>query len=193
MMFDDLMSRWMTPLACAASSASAIWPAMRNDLGSLDRPSGHFRLEGFSLDVLHDNEVNAGDLPQFVDRGDVRVVQHRHGPRFMNETPHLVGHVARIGRENLQRHEPTKHSIAGEIDFAHPAEPSGMDNLVMGERMANHRFSHVANIVHRDYRDEETVLKFGCMGQEATGSIINRASSGAEIARAWPRPRGQRR
>ena len=70
-----LMSRWMTPSSCAASSPSAIWRPISRAL--LQAGSGPCSMRGFErlpFDESHREEGLSLSLPDLVDRTDVGVM-----------------------------------------------------------------------------------------------------------------------
>ena len=76
--FPGFTSRWMTPLRCANSSASAMSAAMRAaSIGGMRAVPVDQVAEGLAVDVLHHDEGRVVLLAPVVHRDDVRVVQAR--------------------------------------------------------------------------------------------------------------------
>ena len=85
-MFAGLMSRWTMPLACAASSASAISMASEKQDVSISSGLAADRvLQGHAVEKLHGDEGAAVLLANVVDRADVGMVQRGSGLRFAPE------------------------------------------------------------------------------------------------------------
>ena len=61
------------PLACVASSASAIWSASRPPPAAVGD-----RADRLALDVFHDEVIG----PDVEERADVRMIERRNGSRF---------------------------------------------------------------------------------------------------------------
>ena len=121
--FDGLTSRWTSPRACAASSASATCDAIASA-----RPARAARRSGGAprgrpLDEAHRDEQPVVDLPRLVDGNDVRVVEGRGDPRLAEEplAKDLVLGIP-LG-EQLQRDAALEPRIAGAVDLAHAAAP----------------------------------------------------------------------
>ena len=85
-----LMSRWMTPALCAASSASAICDAELEQVVERQRPARDARLERLALEQLHHHELLAVVLADVVQRADVRMAQRRDDARFAQEAIHRL-------------------------------------------------------------------------------------------------------
>ena len=74
-MFAGLISRWMIPAACAASSASAISIPSEKMVSGLHWPLADAVLQCHAVEVLHDDEGLRAVLADFVNGADVGVVQ----------------------------------------------------------------------------------------------------------------------
>ena len=85
-MLAGLMSRCTIPLACADSSASAIWIADVEQLADLEALPRQPLRQRLALEQLHDDEVLALVLLDRVDRADARVVQRRRRARLALES-----------------------------------------------------------------------------------------------------------
>ena len=78
------------------------------------------RCQRIALEILHDDERLGRELPEVVNRDDVRVVQGRGRSRFARE---LLGGIAavEVALEHLERDQPSQIWIVGDIDGRHPA------------------------------------------------------------------------
>ena len=102
-MFAGLMSRWTMPLACAASSASAISMPSKEDSPVSSGRSGDQVLQRRAFQKLHRDERLAVLLADVVNGADVGMVQGRGGLRLTLEAVQglrILGHF--VGQE-LQR------------------------------------------------------------------------------------------
>jgi hypothetical protein len=92
-------------------------------LGQDLAPVDH-RLQGLTAQPLHGDVRSTRDLPDPVDRDDVRVVQGGRCPRLLEEpAPHHVGLVGVLleepGVEELQRDDALQLRLVGPIDDPH--------------------------------------------------------------------------
>ena len=100
-MFAGLMSRWMMPAVCAASSASAIWmPDVEHRVQS-ERTGGEPILQRRALQILHGDERSPVLLADVVDRADVVMVERRRRLRFARKPAQGLGIAARSSETNL--------------------------------------------------------------------------------------------
>ena len=139
--FAGLMSRWTMPAACAASSASAISIAERQQQIDLERAPGDAMLQRRPVEELHDEERAAVLLADVVDGADVGVVQRRRGPRLAAESGQGLGIVGEVWRQELQRDEALQPRILGFVDHAHPAAAQLLDDAVVRERLTDQRIA----------------------------------------------------
>ena len=99
-MLAGLMSRWMTPWACANSSPSQISMAISTCRRRLMRSGRrHAALEVLALEVLHGEVRLAVVLAEVVNRDDVAVRQLARGARLAEEPLALLGRRCRSGAE----------------------------------------------------------------------------------------------
>jgi hypothetical protein len=87
---------------------------------------------------LHDEDVGAVRRKDVEDCDDMRIVQRRSGPRFVQEagTPLLV--VALVRWQDLERYAAIETLVDRFVDHAHPAGAQLGDDLVMHQRAAEH-------------------------------------------------------
>src|ERR1043166_5193368 len=79
-----LISRWMIPLVCAASSAPAIWMA-RSRRSSISSGRPAMRSQGLAFEKLPHDERLAFEFTDVVNRADILKAQSRGGARFALE------------------------------------------------------------------------------------------------------------
>ena len=72
-------------------------------------------------------------VADFVDGGDVRVVESRRGTGLSFEAPELIGVARRCLMENLDRDLAAEASVAGPVDLSHPPCTDQVENLVRAE------------------------------------------------------------
>ena len=70
-----LRSRWTMPLACAAASASAIWPAIRSASRDRQRSARDPLGQGLAVDEFQHQAADAVRFLESVDGADVRVIE----------------------------------------------------------------------------------------------------------------------
>ena len=73
-------------------------------------------IERPALDVVHDDEVDAAFLPDVVDGDNVRVVEGRCGPGFLDEAPFSFGTSNLLTWKDLQRDEAVQMQVPGLVD-----------------------------------------------------------------------------
>ena len=89
--------------------------------------------------VLHGNEVDVAVPADVVDRDDVRMVEARKRP-----SPHEsnasggLAHRA-IGAQALDRNRPVETCINGAVNEPHPALTDRLQDLVVRDRLCDHR------------------------------------------------------
>ncbi len=117
------------PLSCAASSASAIWRAMRRRFIERHRTFGRF-----ALDVLHHQVIRA----DVVQRANVGMIQRGDGPRLLLEA------LGELFVGDFDGYNAVQPRVAGLVDDTHPARADGFEDLVGSQAFANrkrHRLS----------------------------------------------------
>ena len=116
-MLAGLMSRWTMPSACAASSASAISIAERQQRVDFERAPGDEVLQRQAVQKLHGDEALAVVLADFVNGADVGMVQRGGGTRFAPETFERLGILRDIVGQKLEGDE------AAESECPRPCRP----------------------------------------------------------------------
>ena len=102
LMLAGFRSRWMTPISCAASSASAIWRASGSASSIGNRTFRDALGEVFALDELHDDRARACRFLDAVDLRDVRVVEGGEDLGLALEAGQAVA-AARLGCAGVSR------------------------------------------------------------------------------------------
>src|ERR1700730_16341095 len=87
-----------------------------------------------AIDKLHGNEVHTVALADFMDGGDVRMIERRRGLCFLSEAPHAVLIRGEVSGQNLKRHSTIKFRVSGEINLTHAAFADFRDNRVLSDR-----------------------------------------------------------
>ena len=82
---------------------------------------------------FHHERVHALRLFQFVDRGDVRVIERRQGPRFAPEPREPIGIGGDGVRQALDGDVPLEARVARAVHLAHSTGADGGKNLVGAE------------------------------------------------------------
>ena len=102
------------------------------------RPPPQALRQRFALVVGHRDERLSLELSDFVDRGDVRVVQGARGARLTQQA--FSGLLARrgAGLKELQGDMPVQLRVLGQPDGAHPTGAEMTDDAVVGDGTANH-------------------------------------------------------
>ena len=137
-MLAGLMSRWMMPAVCAASSASAIWMPEVEHRVQAQWTGGEAILQRRALQILHDDERPTVLLADVVDGADVRVVQRRGRLRFAREPAQGLGIASTSSSEtNLSATGRLQPRIFGFVDDAHAAAAELLDDAVVRERLTN--------------------------------------------------------
>ena len=142
--FAGLRSRWTTPLACAASSASASCTPSSSTSSTRQRASRDPILQRLPVEQLHHHEV-LGRLSgrgvmraDVVERADIGMVKARDHPRFALEplVRVRVG-IGFVGQE-LDRHPPAEARVFRFVDHAHAAGAEPRQDLVVRDGFADH-------------------------------------------------------
>ena len=81
-MLAGFRSRWTMPLACAAASASAIWPAMRTRFTDRHRSARDPIGQRLAVDELQHQAADAVSFLEAVNRSDVRMIERGQGARL---------------------------------------------------------------------------------------------------------------
>src|SRR5438876_8480673 len=86
-----------------------------------------------TIDKLHGDEVHTVALADFMDGGDVRMIERRRGLCFLSEAPHAVLIRGEVSRQNLERNSTIQIFILGEIDLTHATRTNFGNDAVMGQ------------------------------------------------------------
>ena len=90
-------------------------------------------LERPALYQFHRDEARTLVVTDFVDGGDVRVVESSRGTGLSFEALELIGVARRCLMEHLDRDLAAEASVAGPIDLSHPPCTDQVENLVRSE------------------------------------------------------------
>ena len=91
-----------------------------------------------AIDELGGDEVNVADLPDVVNRENVRMIQGRGRSRFLREPPYAVLIGDELRRQHLHRDLPAEPHILRQIHLAHAARAELFDDPIVGNVPANH-------------------------------------------------------
>lgn len=86
-----------------------------------DRATGDPLGQILALDELHDEDVQARELLERVNRGDVRMIQGRERLRLSLEPRQAVGVRRERGRQDLDRDLAAERRVGRSVDLPHPA------------------------------------------------------------------------
>ena len=119
------------PIACAASSASAILDAEIEEAGRFHRPAADRVVQRLAVEEFHGDEAPALVLADFVNRADVRMVERGGRARFALEPRRRL----RVGRERrrqeLERDLPAQARVFRAEDDAHTALADAIEDPVV--------------------------------------------------------------
>ena len=131
MTFSGLMSRWMTPAACACTSASRSDAVSESACGNGSGPRPQPVAQRLARDELHREKRDAIRLPGLEEGRDRGMLQ----PGARLGLPDEPG--PRFGRQRLRQHLDRRHTaereIAGEEDLAHASGPQALLDAIVRE------------------------------------------------------------
>ena len=110
-MFAGLTSRWTSPRACAASSASPIWVDDARDARKVHRAAVDDLAQVRARHVAHGEVQDPVLLAAAVDRDDVRVLERRREPRLGLEAGDGRRVLGVLRGDDLQRDGPVELGI----------------------------------------------------------------------------------
>jgi hypothetical protein len=92
-----------------------------------------------ALDAFHDDEIGPTLRVEFVDCGDIRMIELGEKKRFLAEVPARSFILEEAEREDFDGDVAVEAFVARAVDFAHTADADFVEDAVMAERLANHR------------------------------------------------------
>ena len=104
----------------------------------VERASGDAMLEGRALEKLHGDEGLAFVPADFVDGADVGMVQRGGGARFSAKAFERLRILRKIVGQEFQRDEAAEFGVLGLVDDAHAAAAEFFEDVVTGDRLADH-------------------------------------------------------
>ena len=137
--FAGLMSRCTMPSACAASSASAISMASRQQRFHLQRTPSDPLPQRHAIQKLHGDEGSPVVLADFVNRADVGMVQRRRRPRLAPKALQRQRFARRIFGQELQRHQTAERRVLRLVDHAHAARAQRPQHAIVRDGLAGDR------------------------------------------------------
>ena len=117
-------------MACAASSASAIWREKRSASLSGKGRAQDALLERLAAHELEDENAEVVDLLEVVDRRDARMVQRREDVRLAGEAGEPVGVLRERPGHDLEGHFALETRVARAPDLAHASGSERAEDLV---------------------------------------------------------------
>ena len=202
-----LTSRWIRPIACAASSA-------RGDLAAdVDRPvraqapvGAQDRGQVLALDELHREVEHPVDLAGVVDGDDVRVLERGGDPRLAREALAEALGLGEVGRDDLDGGAALEVQVLRAVDHAHAAaadpllDPVSRDDRAEARVVA--RVRHHAPQYGRRRRDEAPLGGGRCRDDRGAAGrggahrrradgLPGRSRRGRRAGRARPAGRGR--
>ena len=109
------------PAVCAASRASAISIAEREELVHFERALADGVLERHAVEQFHGDEAEAVGFADFVNGADVGVIERGGGAGFAAEALESQQGLARRCREKFQGDEAAEREVLGFVDDSHAA------------------------------------------------------------------------
>ena len=117
------------PLACAASSASAIFDPPFQHLLQRQRSAFHAMFQCRAVQILHDDEGSLIFLVNFMDRTYVGVIQGRGGLGFALEASEDLRVSGHIVREEFQGDEAIEFNVFGLVHDAQTRPPPSFSRM----------------------------------------------------------------
>src|SRR3954452_14321773 len=84
--------------------------------------------EGFALEILHHQEIDARMTTDVVEHADVRVIQVRNRFGFAFESGLEVEAASNVGGQHLDSHRPAQACVGRFVDLTHAACTKRSDN-----------------------------------------------------------------
>ena len=132
-----LRSRCVIPCWCAAAKRIRQWNRDLEELAEGEALRWQHLCECLSLHQLHRDEVHAVGFFDGVHRHDVGVIERRDGLGFSRESRATVGVIGQLRRQDLEGDLAIEPRVLGQIDLAHPARADLVQDLVVGEGVAD--------------------------------------------------------
>src|SRR5438445_13652421 len=95
-----------------------------------------------AIDTLHGDEVHTVALADFMDGGDVRMIERRRGFCFLSEAPHAVLIRGEVSRQNLERNLAVKFGVLCEIDLTHATRTELGNDAIVRQAGAGGQLCH---------------------------------------------------
>ncbi len=94
--------------------------------------------ERLTFEQLHRNERTAVVIADFVDRADVWMIERRGSPSFAFEAFDHRRVGGKLGRQELQRHQPAKTRVLGLVDDTHSTDAHLIEHAIVGDGLTDH-------------------------------------------------------
>ena len=131
------MSRWMIPLAWAASGASAISIARLRSTSVSNGFARNAVLQRHALEKLHNDEGVPVLLTDVVNRADVGMIQGRSSLSLALESGERLRIAGNFIGQELESYEAMQPRVLGLVN-AHPATAKPFDSAVVRDGLINH-------------------------------------------------------
>ena len=103
-----------------------------------EAPLGNHGVEGAALHQFHDQDEQAVDLLDGVQRHDVGMVERGDGLRLALDAGAALGVPLQVGRQDLQGHVAVEAGVQGAVDLAHAALADEGAYLETANPLADH-------------------------------------------------------
>ncbi len=95
-------------------------------------------LEGFPLDVLHDDEIAPGAALDAVNGGHVGMVERGSRLRLVNEAGLLLGMLGDVRGQEFHGHDALQLGVLGLVNDAHAPLAELIEDLIVENRLTDH-------------------------------------------------------
>ena len=106
------------------------------DLAQRERTALQPLAHRFAFDEFGNDEARRLVIADFVDGQDVRMIERRRGPRFLQKPGQPLRVGAELASQHFQRDLPAEHRVGGAIHLAHAAAPEQAMNLIAADGVA---------------------------------------------------------
>ena len=130
-------------MACAASSASAIFDGEREKRVHLHRTPGDQVLQGYALEVFHGDERLAALFTDVVNGADVGMVQRRSCLRLALKAAEGLGIPGNFIGQELECDKAMQPRVFGFVNHTHSAAAQLGDNAIVRNGLADHGLANL--------------------------------------------------
>src|ERR1700752_664050 len=94
-----------------------------------------FFAQRHSVNKLHGDEVHTVAFVDFMDGGDVWMVERRCRLRLADESLQTIAIRSKVGRKNLQRNFSSEFGVRGQIHLAHTTGADGFHDSITAKEL----------------------------------------------------------